>query len=65
MASDLISVETSALSVCSSCESETTVTVSFKAPTASVTSTRLTVLTLTGTPVSTNSLKPWSDTFTE
>ena len=36
MASDLSSVETSALSVCSSCDSETTVTVSFSAPTASV-----------------------------
>ncbi len=64
MASDFSSVETSALSVWSSCVSDATVTVSVSAPTVSVTSTRLTVFTLTGTPVSMNSLKPCSETFT-
>ena len=58
------SVCVSALSVCSSEVSDMTVTVSVRAPNSSRESTRLTVLTVTGTSVRTASLKPCRLTFT-
>ena len=64
MAADLISVCVSALSVCSSADSDCTVTVSVSCPISSRASTRLTVFTDTGTAVLTDSLNPCSDTFT-
>ena len=58
------SVCVSALSVCSSDVSDTTVIDSVRAPNSSRESTRLTVLTVTGTSVRTASLKPCRLTFT-
>ena len=58
------SVCVSALSVCSSAVSESTVTVSVRAPSSSRESTRLTVFTVTGTSVCTDSLKPCMLTLT-
>ena len=60
---DFSSVLTSALSVCSSVDDDSTVTVSVSAPTSSVTSTRATWPTDTGTFSRCISLKPVSVTL--
>ena len=64
MVSDLISVWTSALSVCSSSEADSTVTTSLKVPTSSVMSTRAIWPIVTGTFERTASRNPCKEIFT-
>jgi hypothetical protein len=64
MAAAFSSVETSALSVCSSSAAEATVTVSVSVPTCRVTSTRAIWPMVTGTLVRTASRNPASATLT-